>query len=208
MTKDKIWRRIARRWRNHGESLGLEFPYLAGKEPVGERWRVWHRHTGEVVFVADERPAILNQYRARAKSEELNKPPPFNPAILDSTPLTTPGAPEAPMTPEEKALRLLFDNEWLKAKIMSDDIEPLAGGDEPTAEDWKKVVAGLGAVIRRATEERDEAYTEIDKLKNAIREAEASARRAILDRCCQLLVARQLGGDAEDIRSIIEREIQ
>lgn len=90
--------------------------------------------------------------------------------------MTTPGETEA-VTPEQRAFRLLFTNEWLKAKIMADpEIEPLAGTDEPTAEDWQKVVAGLGAVVKRLTEERDEAYA-------AIREAEANALRRAIAEC-------------------------
>lgn len=36
-------------WRNHGYSLGLDYPYLYGKG-LG-RWLVWHRHTGIVVYI-------------------------------------------------------------------------------------------------------------------------------------------------------------
>lgn len=38
-------------YRNAGYSYGLEFPFIHGQ--IESRWRVWNRHTGEVVFTGD-----------------------------------------------------------------------------------------------------------------------------------------------------------
>lgn len=68
---------VPKRFRNVGHSLGLEFPYVFGSLPGGD-WCVWHRHTGLVVYVANEalyRPDqhdIFNQRAAQRECYRLN----------------------------------------------------------------------------------------------------------------------------------------
>lgn len=74
--------------RNCGESLGLEHPYICGY--MMGRYRVWHRHTGEVVFTSEEPNECLAQHEVRRKCHELNgvpeHPSPEVLAEIDATP--------------------------------------------------------------------------------------------------------------------------
>jgi hypothetical protein len=45
---------------NAGHSCGLGYAYIFGK--IHDRWFVWNRHNGRVVFVADERISSPEQY--------------------------------------------------------------------------------------------------------------------------------------------------
>ena len=66
---------IPESFRNSGGSWGLEYPYIFGQEPGGDRWLVWHRHTGKVVLIVSHRYPILNEGIASKASRALNKIP-------------------------------------------------------------------------------------------------------------------------------------
>jgi hypothetical protein len=58
---------------NHGRSFGLQYPLIYGL--IDERWTVWNRHTGEVVYIEDERNPALAESACSKKCEELNRVP-------------------------------------------------------------------------------------------------------------------------------------
>lgn len=58
-------------FRNNGRSWGLEYPYLYGW--IDFQWIVWHKPTGEVVFISRERNRCIAEDEAKKKSYELNK---------------------------------------------------------------------------------------------------------------------------------------
>jgi len=62
---------VYKRQRNHGFSFGLQYPYLYG-EIVHGIWWIWHRHTGEVVWIAEGKYPIWDQHCAMKKCLELN----------------------------------------------------------------------------------------------------------------------------------------
>ncbi len=67
---------VPRGFRNVGFSLGLQYPYLFGR--IGADWGVWHRHTGLIVYVANEplshpdQHDIINQGAARRECYRCN----------------------------------------------------------------------------------------------------------------------------------------
>jgi hypothetical protein len=77
--------------RNDGYSLGLEHPYIYALR--GDRYAVWHRHTGAITWLSD--PAVVGSddrhaYRARQECYRQNglnmQPSPDEIAALDATP--------------------------------------------------------------------------------------------------------------------------
>lgn len=95
-TPRKIGDVIAKRYRNHGYSLGLQHPYIWGK--VSSRWLVWNRHSGKVCFATRRRPDENDDYfaeqRAGQRAELMNARRagykggklPVDIAAIDSTP--------------------------------------------------------------------------------------------------------------------------
>ncbi len=67
---------------NHGKSFGLEYPLIYGK--IDERWTIWNRHTGEVVYVEDEPNPALAEHVCSKKCEEMNKVPPMDAATIEA----------------------------------------------------------------------------------------------------------------------------
>lgn len=59
-------RTVPKKFRNVGESLGLEYRFVCG--PL---WVVWDRHTGIIVHV-EEPAGVLTDSRCRRKCRELN----------------------------------------------------------------------------------------------------------------------------------------
>ncbi len=61
---------VAKKRRNDGASLGLQYPYVSGR--YARNLRIWHRHTGEVVFTGTEKNMILRENEVSKKLYELN----------------------------------------------------------------------------------------------------------------------------------------
>lgn len=82
-------------FRDSGFSFGLEYPYIFGEMTVFAevpratgRWCVWHRVTGHVAPIINERNMHLAVYRASQKAHELNGlyPKAVHVVALDSVP--------------------------------------------------------------------------------------------------------------------------
>lgn len=79
--RNPITRRVLKQFRNHGNSFGLEFPFVYGALPRLGRtaiWSIWHRRTGKVVWESDVSPQLdqcLHEDAAMQKCMELNKIP-------------------------------------------------------------------------------------------------------------------------------------
>ena len=65
--KIKVYKRLL----NSGMSFGLQYPYLYGQiiEPF---WWIWHRRTGEVVWVSEGKYEEYEKGLAMRKCLELN----------------------------------------------------------------------------------------------------------------------------------------
>lgn len=75
---------IPPQFRNHGFSFGLERKYIYGDVPlVG--WCVWHRDTGEIVYIPSEthNPRLVAAAKSAAEKEclRLNGNP--RPVLVD-----------------------------------------------------------------------------------------------------------------------------
>lgn len=58
---------IPKKFRNSGESLGLEYPYICA--PL---WVIWNRHTGQIVHIQDPDRYVVQSIECREKCRELN----------------------------------------------------------------------------------------------------------------------------------------
>ncbi len=78
---------IKKRLRNNGYSLGLEFPYIYYKHGQSQ-WIVWHRHTGEVVYISPSENIYEAEKQASNECHRLNglDPNHVDVAAIDSTP--------------------------------------------------------------------------------------------------------------------------
>lgn len=76
----KIGDIIPAQFRNNGYSAGLHYPYIYGKV-VGDQWIIWHRHSGEVVYIEESKFPASHEYRVREESDRWNKIGPHDPAI-------------------------------------------------------------------------------------------------------------------------------
>ena len=69
---------VPAQFRNVAYSMGLEYPYVFGKLIWNDQWAVWHRVTGLVEYVADERlyrpdqHDIFNKGAAERECARLN----------------------------------------------------------------------------------------------------------------------------------------
>lgn len=79
---------IPEHFRNCGGSLGLQYPYICAHDL--EQWIIWHRHTGEVVYIETEPNPCLAESACDAKCHELNGLDPWPDAetiaAIDATP--------------------------------------------------------------------------------------------------------------------------
>lgn len=78
---------IKKKFRNNGYSLGLEYPYIYYKHGQN-KWIVWHRHTGEVVFVSTDKNVYAGEKQASNECHRLNglDPNQVDVAAIDATP--------------------------------------------------------------------------------------------------------------------------
>lgn len=60
-------RTIPKKFRNNGESLGLEYPYICA--PL---WVIWDRHSGKIVHIQEPYGSYSDAIRCRDKCRELN----------------------------------------------------------------------------------------------------------------------------------------
>lgn len=63
---------VPEQFRNDGLPLFDEFPYLYGRTVWDDRWAVWNRFTGEVVFQAASNDPLLAENEARKECARRN----------------------------------------------------------------------------------------------------------------------------------------
>jgi hypothetical protein len=61
---------IPEHFRNCGASLGLQYSYIYAHDL--QNWIIWHRHTGEIVYIEEEPNLIVAEYKCSDKCHELN----------------------------------------------------------------------------------------------------------------------------------------
>lgn len=66
-------------FRNNGYSSGLQYPYIYGN--INGQWVIWHRHTGEVVYIETSKFPALHQYRVIEECDRRNDIGKHDPAI-------------------------------------------------------------------------------------------------------------------------------
>lgn len=80
----KIGDIVPKQFRNCGGSYGLEFLYIFGN--VGNsQWIIWHRHTGEVVYIASGKYPNMYEYECRDECQRRNglKPNTVSQSVLN-----------------------------------------------------------------------------------------------------------------------------
>jgi hypothetical protein len=66
----KIGDIVPSQFRNCGGSYGLEYPYIFAN--VAGQYIIWHRHSGEVVYIETSKFPALHQYRCAEECQRRN----------------------------------------------------------------------------------------------------------------------------------------